>query len=71
MRGYITASWGNTVQPTAQDSVEALFAAVDAAEPPTRLLLASMGYDLVLASHEQRLATWRAWEKVSRSADPK
>ncbi|MGW4214461.1 SDR family NAD(P)-dependent oxidoreductase [Lentzea sp. NPDC004789] len=60
--------WGTA--PTAQDSVEALFAAVDAEEPPTRLLLASRGYDLVLAVHEQRLATWRAWEKVSRSADP-
>ncbi|WP_086668029.1 SDR family NAD(P)-dependent oxidoreductase [Lentzea kentuckyensis] len=61
--------WGPT--PTAEDSVEALFAAVDAAEPPSRLLLASSGYDLVLAVHEQRLATWRAWEKTSRSADPK
>jgi NAD(P)-dependent dehydrogenase (short-subunit alcohol dehydrogenase family) len=63
------ADWGP--QPTAQDSVEALFEAVDAAEPPTRLLLASSGYDLVLAAHEQRVATWRAWENTSRSADPK
>jgi len=62
------SDWGP--QPEAQDSVEALFEAVDAAEPPTRLLLASTGYDLVLASHEQRIATWRAWEKTSRSADP-
>lgn len=65
------ADWGDAPAPTAQDSVEAFFQAVDAAEPPTRLLLASSGYDTVLAVHEQRMATWRAWEKVSRSADPR
>jgi NAD(P)-dependent dehydrogenase (short-subunit alcohol dehydrogenase family) len=65
------ASWGDAPTPTADDSVEALFQAVDAAEPPTRLLLASMGYDMVLAIHEQRMATWRAWEKTARSADPR
>ncbi|TDC83575.1 SDR family NAD(P)-dependent oxidoreductase [Micromonospora sp. KC606] len=65
------ASWGDAPSPTAEDSVEALFQAVDAAEPPTRLLLASFGYDLVLAAHERRIATWRAWEKVARSADQK
>lgn len=63
-----TGDWG--VLPAAEDSVEAVFQAVDSAEPPTRLLLASFGYDLVLAVHEQRMATWRAWEKASRSADP-
>jgi NAD(P)-dependent dehydrogenase (short-subunit alcohol dehydrogenase family) len=64
------ANWGNGPTPTAQDSVAALFAAVDAAEPPTRLILASQGYDLVLDAHERRMATWRAWEKTTRSADP-
>jgi NAD(P)-dependent dehydrogenase (short-subunit alcohol dehydrogenase family) len=64
------ANWSGPF-PTAQDSVEAVFQAIDAAEPPARLLLASFGYDLVLATHEERMATWRAWEKASRSADPK
>jgi NAD(P)-dependent dehydrogenase (short-subunit alcohol dehydrogenase family) len=64
------ANWHAGPMPTAQDSVEALLQAVDAVEPPTRLLLASAGYDMVLAIHEQRMATWRSWEKVSRSADP-
>lgn len=64
------ASWGTSPRPTAEDSVEALFAAVDAPEPPLRLILASQGYDLVMAAHEQRMATWRAWEKTARSADP-
>jgi NAD(P)-dependent dehydrogenase (short-subunit alcohol dehydrogenase family) len=73
LRDYIAAAWGGDggARPTAQDSVAALFEAVDAAEPPARLLLASTGYDMVLATHEQRIAAWQAWEKVSRSADPK
>jgi len=71
LRDGAAAFWAGVVQPTAQDSVEALFQAVDATEPPTRLILASTGYDMVLAVHEQRLTTWRDWEKVSRSADPK
>ncbi|MBE1878287.1 SDR family oxidoreductase [Myceligenerans pegani] len=57
--------------PEAEDSVEAMLAAVDAEEPPLRLIFASRGYDMVLAVHEQRMATWRDWEKISRSADPK
>lgn len=64
------ANWSGP-RPTADDSVEALFKAVDADEPPFRLILASQGYDLVLAAHEQRMASWRAWENTSRSADAK
>lgn len=64
------ARWSQGPAPTAQDSVAAFLAAVDAPEPPSRLILASSGYDLVVAAHEQRLATWRAWEQTSRSADP-
>jgi NAD(P)-dependent dehydrogenase (short-subunit alcohol dehydrogenase family) len=64
------ANWGDGPTPTAEDSVKALFEAVDAVEPPTRLILASQGYDMVLAAHEQRIGIWRAWEKTSRSADP-
>lgn len=65
------ARWGEAPSPTADDSVEAVFQAIDAAEPPTRLLLASSGYDLVLAAYEKRIATWQDWEKAARSADPK
>jgi NAD(P)-dependent dehydrogenase (short-subunit alcohol dehydrogenase family) len=71
LRDHVAASWGDAPMPTAQDSVAAVFEAVDAVEPPTRLLLASTGYDAVLATHQQRIATWQAWEKTSRSADPR
>jgi NAD(P)-dependent dehydrogenase (short-subunit alcohol dehydrogenase family) len=55
--------------PTAQDSVAAVLAAVDADEPPTRLLLTSVAYDMVQHVYEQRVQTWKAWEQTSRSAD--
>jgi NAD(P)-dependent dehydrogenase (short-subunit alcohol dehydrogenase family) len=64
------AEWGAVASPTAGDSVEAVFAVVDAEEPPLRLILASQGFDMVIAAHQQRLATWREWEKTARSADP-
>lgn len=31
----------------------------------------TVGCTVVLATHEQRMATWRAWEKAARSADPR
>ena len=65
------ANWSDAPSPIAQDSVEAVFQAIDATEPPTRLILASHGLEMVLSAHEQRIATWRAWEKVTRSADRK
>jgi NAD(P)-dependent dehydrogenase (short-subunit alcohol dehydrogenase family) len=55
--------------PTAQDSVGAVLAAVDAEEPPTRLLLSSQAYDTALHVYDQRVQTWKAWEQTSRSAD--
>ncbi len=70
LRDRTAEYWGSYVGPTPEDSLEAIFQTVDAAEPPSRLILASSGYDQVLAAHEQRIATWREWEKVTRSADP-
>ncbi|MTD16468.1 SDR family NAD(P)-dependent oxidoreductase [Nakamurella sp. YIM 132087] len=58
-------------RPTAEDTVEALFAAVDAAEPPTRLLLSSAAVDLVLPAYERRVQHWKDWDEVSRTADAK
>jgi NAD(P)-dependent dehydrogenase (short-subunit alcohol dehydrogenase family) len=55
--------------PQAADTVEALFAAIDADQPPTRLIFGSTGYDMVVTTSEKRIQTWRDWEKVSRSAD--
>jgi len=42
-----------------------LLTLVDSADPPTRLLLGSMVYDL----SRERMATWARWETVSRAAE--
>jgi NAD(P)-dependent dehydrogenase (short-subunit alcohol dehydrogenase family) len=70
LRDYAAATFAGPF-PKPEDSIDALFAAVDAAEPPARLILASSGYDLVLGAQRQRIASWEAWDKISRSADPR
>ena len=42
---------------------------VDSHEPPLRLLLGSYSLPVVEAVYAQRLATWKAWEKVTDAAD--
>lgn len=46
----------------------ALFAAVDAAQPPLRLFLGSHNLPQVQAVYAERLATWEAWQAVSAAA---
>lgn len=38
-------------------------------EPPLRLLLGSMVYDLAFDVSQKRMDTWAAWEKTSRAAE--
>jgi NAD(P)-dependent dehydrogenase (short-subunit alcohol dehydrogenase family) len=47
----------------------ALLALVDSDDPPLRLLLGSMVYDLAFELSRGRMATWAEWEKVSRAAE--
>ena len=47
---------------------EALFAVVDANNPPLRLFLGSQGLPDVRTAYTERLTTWEAWETVSNSA---
>ena len=46
----------------------ALFAVVDAAQPPLRLFLGSHNLPWVRAAYAARLATWEAWEAVANAA---
>ena len=47
---------------------EALFAIVDAKNPPLRFFLGSYSLPWVRTTYAERLATWEAWEDVSNSA---
>jgi len=46
----------------------ALFAVVDAAQPPLRLFLGSHNLPWVRTAYAERLATWEAWETVANAA---
>ncbi|OUJ71016.1 SDR family NAD(P)-dependent oxidoreductase [Hymenobacter crusticola] len=52
--------------PTATPA--ALFAAVDAEQPPLRLFLGSHNLPWVRTAYAERLATWEAWQTVSSAA---
>ncbi|MFD0274377.1 SDR family NAD(P)-dependent oxidoreductase [Kitasatospora sp. NPDC127111] len=47
----------------------ALLKLVDTDEPPLRLLLGSMVYDLAFDLARKRMDTWAGWEDVSRAAE--
>jgi NAD(P)-dependent dehydrogenase (short-subunit alcohol dehydrogenase family) len=55
--------------PGPDATTPAVFAAVDAENPPLRLLLNGFAYDTAQAVYAQRLQTWSEWEATSRSAD--
>ncbi|GAA3878707.1 SDR family NAD(P)-dependent oxidoreductase [Streptomyces sedi] len=50
-------------------AARALLTLVDAEDPPLRLLLGSLVYDLAFDVCRDRMDTWAAWEEVSRAAE--
>lgn len=52
--------------PTATPA--AIFAVVDAEQPPLRLFLGNQTLPAVRKAYKERLATWQAWEEVSNAA---
>ncbi|MCO1658878.1 SDR family oxidoreductase [Pseudonocardia humida] len=50
-------------------AARALLHLVDSNDPPLRLLLGSMVYDLAFDISRRRMDTWAGWEQVSRAAE--
>jgi NAD(P)-dependent dehydrogenase (short-subunit alcohol dehydrogenase family) len=50
-------------------AAEAVLKLVDSDDPPLRLLLGSMVYDLAFDVSRERMTTWAGWEDVSRAAE--
>ncbi|MEU3466184.1 SDR family oxidoreductase [Streptomyces sp. NPDC006733] len=50
-------------------AAQAILRLVDSADPPLRLLLGSVAYDLAFDISRKRMETWAAWEPVSRAAE--
>ncbi|WP_419394242.1 SDR family oxidoreductase [Cytobacillus praedii] len=50
-------------------AAEAMMKLVNSDNPPLRLILGSLVYDLAIDHTEKRISTWKEWEAVSRSAE--
>ncbi|MEV4290549.1 SDR family oxidoreductase [Nonomuraea bangladeshensis] len=70
LRAELEKQWAEgSVDSEPRLAAEALLKLVDSDDPPLRLLLGSMVYDLAFDISRQRMATWAAWEQVSRDAE--
>jgi|SRR5690554_1775006 NAD(P)-dependent dehydrogenase (short-subunit alcohol dehydrogenase family) len=50
-------------------AAQALMKLVDNENPPLRLILGSVVYDLAMDTLETRVATWKEWEAISRASE--
>ncbi|MFY1616937.1 SDR family NAD(P)-dependent oxidoreductase [Micromonospora sp. WMMD736] len=70
LRAELERQWADgSVDSEPRLAAEALLRLVDSDDPPLRLLLGSMVYDLAFDISRQRMDTWAAWEQVSRAAE--
>ncbi|MBL7252926.1 SDR family oxidoreductase [Paractinoplanes lichenicola] len=70
LRAELERQWAEgSVDSEPRLAAEALLKLVDSDEPPLRLLLGSMVYDVAFDLTQRRLDTWAGWEKVSRAAE--
>ncbi|MFI0743182.1 SDR family NAD(P)-dependent oxidoreductase [Streptomyces sp. NPDC021100] len=70
LRAELEKQWAeSSIDSEPRLAAEALVKLVDAQDPPLRLLLGSMVYDLAFDLAKQRMATWAGWEETSRAAE--
>jgi NAD(P)-dependent dehydrogenase (short-subunit alcohol dehydrogenase family) len=70
LRAELEKQWAEgSIDSEPRLAAEALLKLVDSEDPPLRLLLGSMVYDLAFDISRRRMGTWAAWEQVSRAAE--
>ncbi|MFC6012272.1 SDR family NAD(P)-dependent oxidoreductase [Nocardia lasii] len=70
LRAQLEAQWAEgSIDSEPALAARALLTLVDAEEPPLRLLLGNMVYDLAFDLARAKMATWSAWEQTSRAAE--
>ncbi|GAA4607440.1 SDR family oxidoreductase [Actinoallomurus liliacearum] len=70
LRAELERQWAEgSIDSEPRLAAEALLKLVDSEDPPLRLLLGSMVYDLAFDISRRRMRTWAAWEQVSRAAE--
>ncbi|MEW2429090.1 SDR family NAD(P)-dependent oxidoreductase [Micromonospora sp. NPDC047644] len=70
LRAELERQWAQgSIDSEPRLAAEALLRLVDSDDPPLRLLLGSMVYDLAFDLSRRRMDTWASWEQVSRAAE--
>ncbi|WP_433237105.1 SDR family oxidoreductase [Streptosporangium sp. CA-135522] len=70
LRAEMEKQWAEgSIDSQPRLAAEALLKLVDSEDPPLRLLLGSMVYDLAFDISRRRMDTWAGWEQVSRAAE--
>ncbi|MET8312411.1 SDR family oxidoreductase [Micromonospora sp. NPDC005173] len=70
LRAELERQWAEgSIDSEPRLAAEALLKLIDSDDPPLRLLLGSMVYDLAFDISRRRMDTWASWEKVSRTAE--
>jgi NAD(P)-dependent dehydrogenase (short-subunit alcohol dehydrogenase family) len=70
LRAELERQWGEgSVDSEPRLAAEAVLKLVDSDDPPLRLLLGSMVYDLAFDIARRKMDTWAGWEQVSRAAE--
>ncbi|GGQ04300.1 SDR family oxidoreductase [Streptosporangium pseudovulgare] len=70
LRAELERQWAEgSVDSEPRLAAEAVLKLVDSPNPPLRLLLGDMVYDLAFDISRRRMDTWAAWEEVSRAAE--
>ncbi|MDG4798102.1 SDR family oxidoreductase [Micromonospora sp. WMMD1082] len=70
LRAELARQWAeDSIDSEPALAAEALLKLVDSDDPPLRLLLGSMVYDLAFDISRRRMDTWAGWERVSRAAE--
>ena len=70
LRAELERQWADgSVDSAPALAADALMTLADSDDPPLRLLLGSMVYDLALDTTRRRMETWAGWEAVSRAAE--
>jgi NAD(P)-dependent dehydrogenase (short-subunit alcohol dehydrogenase family) len=63
------ATWHPPGETSPGDVARVVLAVVDAEDPPLRILVGDLAADAVIPATERRVAEWRTWEELGRSAD--
>ncbi|WP_433350142.1 SDR family oxidoreductase [Micromonospora sp. CA-111912] len=70
LRAELERQWAEgSIDSEPRLAAEALLKLVDSDDPPLRLLLGSMVYDVAFDISRRRMETWAGWEQVSRAAE--